>query len=81
MQVETGGCLVIDQPEEAQELAVPVARQARADHLAVEHAERGEQGGGAVALVVAGHGAGTPLLHGQAGLGAVERLDLALLVN
>jgi hypothetical protein len=24
-----------------------------------------------------GHGASTPLLHGQAGLGAIQRLDLA----
>ena len=32
-------------------------------------------------LVVVGHGAGAALLHGQAGLGAVERLDLALLVD
>ena len=28
-----------------------------------------------------GHGAGTALLEGQAGLGAIERLDLALLVD
>jgi hypothetical protein len=32
-------------------------------------------------LVIMGHGAGAALLHGQAGLGAVERLDLALLVH
>jgi len=33
------------------------------------------------ACVVVGHGAEPTLLHGQAGLGAVERLDLALLVD
>ena len=43
--------------------------------------ERREQGGGAVALVVVGHGAGPALLHRQARLGAVERLDLGLLVH
>ena len=48
---------------------------------AVEHVERGEQGGGAVALVVVGHRAGAAGLHRQARLGAVERLDLALLVD
>ena len=32
-------------------------------------------------LVVVGHGSGASLLHRQAGLGAVERLDLALLVD
>ena len=43
--------------------------------------KRGEQRGRAVALVVVGHRAGAALLHRQAGLGAVERLDLALLVH
>ena len=37
--------------------------------------------GGAIALVVVCHGPGAPLLDGQARLGAVEGLDLALLVN
>ena len=60
---------------------MPVALHAAADDRAVEHVERGEQRGGAVALVVVGHGAGAALLHRQAGLGAVERLDLALLVD
>ena len=58
-----------------------VALHVAADDGAVEHVEGGEQGGGAVALVVVGHGAEPPLLHRQAGLGAVERLDLALLVD
>ena len=58
-----------------------VALHAAADDRAVEHVEGGEQRGGAVALVVMGHGAGAALLHRQAGLGAVERLDLALLVD
>ena len=60
-------------------MAVP--RQALPDDHAGEYVERGEQGGGAVALVVMGHGAGTSLLHGQARLGAVEGLDLGLLVD
>ena len=37
--------------------------------------------GRAVAFVVMGHGAGAALLHRQAGLGAVECLDLRLLVD
>ena len=60
---------------------MPVALHAAADHRAVEHVERGEQRGRAVALVVVGHRAGAPLLHRQPRLGAVERLDLALLVD
>ena len=54
---------------------------AAADHPAVEDVERGEQGRGAVALVVVRPGAGLAWLQRQAGLGAVERLDLALLVE
>ena len=36
---------------------------------------------GAVALVVVGHGPGTPLLQRQARLGTVQRLDLGLLIH
>src|SRR6185437_1963291 len=81
MQVERGWCFAIDAPEEAQELAMPMARHAFADHRTIEHVERREQGGGTVALVVMRHGAGAALLHRQARLGAIERLDLALLVD
>jgi hypothetical protein len=45
------------------------------------HIQRREQGGGAVALVIVRHGAAAALLQRQAGLGAVERLDLALLIQ
>jgi dihydroxyacetone kinase len=71
----------LDGVEEADELLMAVALHVAADDGAVEHVERGEQRGRAVALVVMGHGAGAALLHRQAGLGAVERLDLALLVD
>ena len=60
---------------------MPVALHVPADDGAVEHVQGGEQRGGAVPLVVVRHGAGAALLHRQAGLGAVERLDLALLVD
>ena len=36
-------------------------------HGAVEHVEGGEQGGGAVALVVVGHGAGAARFSGRPG--------------
>ena len=58
MKVEIGRGLLIDQLEKAQELAVPMARHARSDHLSVQHVERRKQGRGAVALVVVRHGAG-----------------------
>lgn len=52
-----------------------------ADHGPVEYVERGKQRGAAIAFVIMGHGASSPLLERQAGLGSVESLDLALLVK
>ena len=63
------------------EKVMAVALHVPADDGAVEHVEGGEQRGRAIALVVVGHDAEPAVLHGQAGLGAVERLDLALLVD
>ncbi len=60
-------------------MAVP--GQASADHCPGQHVEGGEQGGGAVALVVVGHRGGAALRHRQRRLGPVQGLDLALLVH
>ena len=81
MHVETLGCVALNDPEEAQELLGPMPRQALADHLAGLHIQGGEQGRGAMALVVVRHGSGAALLHGQSWLRAIQRLDLALLVD
>ena len=81
VQVEIGRCLLVDAFQKAQEFAMPMAGQAVADDHPGEHVERGEPGGGAVTFVVVGHGAGPTLLHRQSRLGAVERLDLALLID
>src|SRR5215207_1146281 len=66
----------LDGVEEADNLLMPVALHAASEHGAVQDIEGGEQCGGAVALVVVGHRPGAALLERQAGLGAVERLDL-----
>src|SRR5215211_5097264 len=76
-----GRGLRLDGIEEADELLMPVALHVAAYDGAVEHVERGEQSRRAVPLVVMGQGATSALLHRQARLGAVERLDLALLVQ
>src|ERR1700730_1063397 len=81
MQIEMGGRLAVDLPQERQEFVRPVAWQTFADDLASRHIKRGEERCRAVALVVVGHRASAALLQGQAGLGAVERLNLALLVD
>lgn len=67
--------------EEADELLVPVAGHVPADDGAVEDVERREQRRRPVPLVVVGHRAQPALLHRQARLGAVERLDLRFLVD
>ena len=77
----TGGDLALAGVEEADEFAVAVALHAAANDGAVEHAERGEQGGRAVPLVVVGDRLTTPRLDRQPRLGAVERLDPALFVK
>ena len=71
----------LDAIEEADELLMPVPLHASADDRAVEHVERCERRGRAVAFVVVGHGATAAWLDRQARLGAVERLNLALLVD
>ena len=60
---------------------MPVALHATAEHRAVEDIERGEQGGDAVADIVVGHGAGLARLDRQTGLGPVQGLDLAFLID
>ena len=54
---------------------------AAAEHRAVQDVERGEQRGGAVADIVVGHRPGLAGLERQTRLGAVQGLDLALLVD
>ena len=71
----------LDRVEELDEFQVGVLGHAAADHGAVEDVEGGEQGGGAVALVVVGHGAALAGFQRQTGLGAIKGLDLALLIN
>ncbi len=49
MDIEVRHDLPVDPVEKADELLVPGLLHALADHRAVEHVERGEKGGGAVA--------------------------------
>src|ERR1700722_2084036 len=76
-----GGHLGFHGIEEADELLMAGALHAAANDLALEHVEGGKEGSGAVADVVMGHRSATALLDRQTGLGAVQRLDLAFLVE
>ena len=64
-----------------QELLMPVAFVKVPDDFALQQIQRGEQRGRSVPFVVVGHGSAAALLQRQAGLGAVQRLDLALFVD
>ena len=71
----------IDSLQKSNELLMPVAFHATADHLAFEDVEGGEQRRRTVSFVVMGHGPRAPWLHRQARLSSIECLDLALLVE
>ena len=71
----------LDGVEETDELLMAVTLHVAADDRAVEDIEGGEQRRRAMPFVIMRHRTGAALLHRQARLGAVERLDLALLIN
>ena len=71
----------VDVVEERQELLVPVPPVAPADHLPRRHVQGREQGRGAVPDVVVAGLLGPPRQQRLGRLGAVEGLDLALLVH
>ena len=73
--------LALDAVEEADELLMAVALHVLCDDRTVQHVERGAQRRRAMPFVIIGHRTGAALLHRQAGLGAVESLDLRLLIN
>ena len=81
MQIEQFWGVAVDGAQEAQEFLMAMAAHAFADDLARGDIERREQSRGSMALVVVGHRAGAALLQRQSGLGAIERLDLAFLVD
>ena len=71
----------VDPAEEGQELLGAVAWHAVADDQARLDVQRGEERGGAMALVIMGHRRRPSLLEGQARLRPIERLDLGLLID
>ena len=71
----------LDDVEEAEEFLMPVPRRALAKHGAIQHVERREQRRRAMAGVVVGQRGGLTLGQRQARLGALQRLDLRLLID
>jgi hypothetical protein len=80
-QRDFAGKLLIQPSQEFQKLLMPMALVTLSDYLAWEHFQGGEQSRCAIAFVVVSHRAATALLQRQAGWGAVQRLDLGLLIH
>jgi len=82
-QVQGDGArkFLVETPQKAQELLMPMALKALPDDAPLQHFQGGEQGGGAVALIVMPHRTAASLLQGQARLSAVQGLNLALLIT
>jgi len=73
--------LAINQTKERQPFLVPMARPAGGDDRAFGNIQGGKEHGGAMPLVVVRHRAAATVLEGQAGLGAIQGLDLAFLIH
>ena len=77
MDVERLGQLAFEPAREGKVLLMAVALHALADDPAVEQVQGREQRGRTVTFVIVCHGPRAARLDRQAGLSAVERLDLA----
>jgi hypothetical protein len=67
MQAEVGRERTVQTPQEAQKFLVSMTLVPLSNDLALKQFDRGEQGGRAIAFVVAGHGAAKPLFSGRPG--------------
>src|SRR5829696_3381846 len=76
VQVEALVGVAMDDAQEAEKLLMAMPLHAGAQHRAGRYIKSSKQGRGAMSFIVVGHRAGAALLEREAGLGAVERLDL-----
>lgn len=81
MEIEMGRCLAVNDLEKPNPLLVPMLIHALGDDLPLEQFQCGKQGCRPVALVVVRHGLRATLVYRQALWGAVEGLNLGLLVD
>src|ERR1051326_3499879 len=58
-----------------------MARQALADHLSIEHIERGNESGRSMPQIIMRAGATAAAFHGQAGLSSIQGLNLVLFID
>ncbi len=81
MQIEVRGRLLVDLPQKLEEFLMPMAIHARADDRPREDVQRGKQRRGPVPAVVMRVRARASAFQRQARLGALQRLNLRLLVD
>jgi hypothetical protein len=81
MGVHVGRNGGVDRIQEAPKLDGAMARRAPRDHFPAGNIEGGEERGGPVSLVIMGAALGLARAQRQERRGAVERLDLRLLVD
>src|SRR5579859_4114616 len=72
---------LIDQAQKLQPLMMTMPLLAQPIDLPGSSIESGKQGCSAIALVIVRHGLTATFLHRQAGLSAVQGLDLALFID
>ena len=73
--------LALDLVQEADKFLMTMTLHVAADDGPIENVEGSEERGRSMPLVIVGHRRAAAGLHGQASLRAVERLDLALLLD
>ena len=81
VDVHPPGRALVNRSQEFEKLLMPMPRHALANHDTFQNIESGEQCGRAITFIIMRHGSGAALLHRQARLGTIERLNLAFLIN
>ncbi len=73
--------LAVQLLQEAEKLLMAMPRIALPNYFSFHHIERSKEGGGAIAFVIVSERAASPALQRQSGLSAIQRLNLALLID
>ena len=81
VELQLLGELIIQLPQESQELLVAMSRKALADDFAFQDFQRREERCRPMADIIMSEGAATAFLERQTRLRAVQGLDLALLID
>jgi len=81
MQGYGTGKLLIQATQKFEELLMPVARVTLGDDSPFDDLKCRKERGRSVAFIVVGEGAAAPFFKRQPGLGAIQSLNLALLID